>query len=376
MKGRLGVLVRMSEDYGSPRRKERPFLIVRHPRPLANLSTMVEQLARWGLIAVALVVLIYAAREWSAFFVPLMAALVIGLMFSPALSVLEEHSVPSVVAVAILLSTMGGILFAATMILWDPVSTAINQVPDLLHALRKNLGELSGTVEDLTGIESGENAAGGQATPEEQLDINQRSLLDLVLATAPPVLAQLLFFIGAVVFFLATRNRLRSGILSLCFSRVARLRAARIMRDTETNISRYLLTIAAINIALGVTVGLVMTIAGLEAPVMWGVLAATLNFIPYIGPMIMMVLLFAAGITAELSWSEVFLPVGLYAVLNFVEYQFVTPAILGKSLTLNPFMVFLSIAFWFWLWGPVGAFLAVPLLLISVVALKHFLPSR
>lgn len=121
--------------------------------------------------------------------------------------------------------------------------------------------------------------------------------------------------------------------------------------------------------------GIAMWLLGLENAIMWGAAAAMLNFIPYIGPAIMVVLLLAVGLLAEAPTVVMLTPPAVYLALNLIEFQFVTPAALGRSLTLAPFAVFLSISFWLWLWGPVGAFLAVPLLLIFVVTIKHLLPS-
>jgi predicted PurR-regulated permease PerM len=113
---------------------------------------------------------------------------------------------------------------------------------------------------------------------------------------------------------------------------------------------------------------------GLSNPLLWGVLAGTLNFIPYLGPAIMVATLLVIGLMTLPTLKDALVPPILWIVVTTVEGQFLTPTIIGHRHTLNPFLVFLSIAFWAWMWGPIGAFLAVPLL-ISADALQRHLSS-
>src|SRR5262249_9856161 len=106
------------------------------------------------------------------------------------------------------------------------------------------------------------------------------------------------------------------------------------------------------------------------------ILAAILNYIPYIGPAIMVAVLFAVGLVVFPTLGEALVaPLGFVAVTT-VEGQFVMPTVVGRHLTINPLTIFLAVAFWAWLWGPFGAFLAVPLCIVGTVTMDHLFPDE
>jgi hypothetical protein len=135
------------------------------------------------------------------------------------------------------------------------------------------------------------------------------SALVSTLAMGTPVfMGQLVVFIALVYFLLESRLRMRAGLLRLCMTRRARLRAAHVFRDAETRVSTYLLTITAINAALGVATSLVMWAIGLPNPLLWGMLAFLLNYAPYLGPGVLIVLLVGAGLVSFDDQGWAFLP--------------------------------------------------------------------
>jgi predicted PurR-regulated permease PerM len=144
----------------------------------------------------------------------------------------------------------------------------------------------------------------------------------------------------------------------------------------EEKVSRYLLTISMVNIAVGVVVGTLMAIIGMPSPVLWGALAAVLNYIPFVGQAVMALILFLVGLGTQSGLEGAILPVGLYWLVNFFEGNFVTPNLLGRTMMMNPFLIFLSLAFWIWAWGPVGGLVAVPSLLILYSFATNILPMR
>ena len=191
---------------------------------------------------------------------------------------------------------------------------------------------------------------------------------------APALGAQVLVFLVSLYFFLATRHQIRVGVLSMCFTRRMRWRTAHVFRDVETKVSRFLFSVTIINFCVGVAVTLAMWAAGMPSPVLWGSLAAMVNYIPYVAQAVMVTVLFVVAMGTQDDLVHVLLPVGLYLVISFSEGQLITPQVLGRTLTLNPFLVFLSIGFWIWVWGPVGGLVAVPSLLMLTSFLDHVLP--
>jgi predicted PurR-regulated permease PerM len=185
----------------------------------------------------------------------------------------------------------------------------------------------------------------------------------------------MLLFLAALYFFLATRGQLRVSILSLCYSRGMRWRAAHVFRDIELQVSRFLLSATAFNLGVGAATALALWALGFPSPLLWGALTAVLNFVPYVGQAIMLAVLLAVGLGTETDLISIALPAIAYGLINLTFGQFVFPHLMGKALTLNPFLIFVSIAFWIWVWGPVGGFIAVPSLLVAQSLIMHIFPS-
>jgi predicted PurR-regulated permease PerM len=148
------------------------------------------------------------------------------------------------------------------------------------------------------------------------------------------------------------------------------------MRDIERNLASYLTVVTIVNIGLGVIVAIGAWAIGFPSPLIFGLLAALLNYVPYVGPAIMVIVLFGVGLVTFASLGHAFIaPIGLIA-LTTTEGHFITPTLVGRRLTLNPLLVFLALAFWTWMWGPIGAILAVPLSIIGLVVVNHLFPRE
>jgi len=131
-----------------------------------------------------------------------------------------------------------------------------------------------------------------------------------------------------------------------------------------------------INLALGAITTLMLYLIGFPNPITFGLITIALNYIPYLGPAIVAAVLFGVGLVAMPTLYQAALAPALFVAIASVEGHFITPSLVGHRLTLSPFLVFLALVFWTWLWGPVGAFLAVPLLIVSIVVLAHLMPGE
>ena len=149
----------------------------------------------------------------------------------------------------------------------------------------------------------------------------------------------------------------------------------RIVNETEQSLAAYLLTVAVINLCVGLAAGLICWLTGLAFPLGFGALAATLNFIPILGPALMIIVLALFGAATVSSLGLGLLPAGLFMLTVFIEGQFITPAIIGRRLEINSLAVLLSLLFWGWLWGPMGAFLSSPLLIVGLILVAHLRPD-
>jgi predicted PurR-regulated permease PerM len=207
------------------------------------------------------------------------------------------------------------------------------------------------------------------------VSVEEGSAVEDIALLAPAFLAQFLLFLASLFFFVATRHQIRATILGIVFSRRLRWRVAHVFRDVEALVSRYLLSIAAINLGLGIAVTLALWMLGVPSPALWGALAGLLNFVMYIGPAIMAAILFAIGLATTDTLMAAFLPPLVYLTLNMIEAQFVTPAVVGRTLMLNPFAVLLALSFWIWIWGPIGGFIAIPAMLVVIAIARNVVPT-
>jgi predicted PurR-regulated permease PerM len=343
--------------------------------PIEDDARLLIRASQLALIGLGLAAILFVLDTWSAFFVPVTLSLVIGVMLTPILTRLEDWGLPPALAAAILLIGLAGLLYLAALLFMVPLSEWFARAPEIGAELRSRLLQLRQSLSVLYEVEERlqEAATDGRSAPQ-QVELTQGGMVESMLRIAPPAIIQVVLFTGSLFFYLATRGRLRLGLLSLCVDRAVKLRAARIMRDTEKSISRYLLTISVVNVGLGIATGLAMWVLGMPTPAFWGALAAVFNFIPYIGPWTLGAILVAVALVSFDTVSQIVAPPLAFLALNIVESQLVTPSALGRSLTLNPFLVFLALSFWLYMWGPVGAFLAVPFLILCAVALTHLLP--
>lgn len=191
-----------------------------------------------------------------------------------------------------------------------------------------------------------------------------------------PTFTEILLFFAVLVLFIASWPDLRRALVLNFTGHDSRLRALRILNAIESNLGGYLLTVTLINMGLGVATGLICAATGMPNPAGLGALAATLNYIPIIGPIVTFVVLAAVGIVTASTLGGGLVAATGFAIVAFIEGHFITPTIIGRRLALNALAVFVALAFWTWLWGPMGAFLSSPILIVGLVIKEHLMPVK
>jgi predicted PurR-regulated permease PerM len=189
-----------------------------------------------------------------------------------------------------------------------------------------------------------------------------------------PTFTEFLLFFVTLILFIASWKDLRRALILTFGDHESRLRTLRILNEIEEQLGGYLLTVTLINAAVGVATGLICLVTGMPNPAGLGALAATLNYIPIIGPVATFVVLVVVGIVAFPTLSGGLAAPMFFAALTFLEGHFITPTIIGRRLALNALAVLLALAFWTWLWGPIGGFLSSPLLIVALILKEHLLP--
>jgi predicted PurR-regulated permease PerM len=172
-------------------------------------------------------------------------------------------------------------------------------------------------------------------------------------------------------FFLLSRKSQRQYLVLMFEGKEARLRALRVLKEIESSLTRYVAVVSVVNIGVGLATVIIAYVAGLPSPVLWGVVAFLLNYIPYVGPAVVAVVLLIVGIITLPTLTAGLVAPALFVGFATVEGHFITPSLIGRQLTLSPLALFLSLVFWTWLWGPLGTFLAAPILIAAAVVESH-----
>jgi predicted PurR-regulated permease PerM len=356
-------------EYLRARAEVRHALVISDPQPVANVKDMWMSASQAAIIGIFLLLFggfLYAGR---AILLPMFAAAVVALTLAPLIKAAKRHGIsPWISAILIVALCIGALALAATAAA-GPISVWIGRAPEIGASIKEKLSVLEQPLAALHELETtmfGEGPASATSTPDVFLP---------VVAFITPAAGELLLFFVMLTFFLVGQIELRKHLVSLFANRDTKLRFLRIMKDIEHNLAGYLTVVTLINAVLGTIAAVGAGIIGLPNPAIFGLLAAVLNYVPYVGPAIMVVVLFGVGLVTFPSLSHALIaPIGFMA-LTAAEGHFVTPTIVGRRLTLNPLLVFLALAFWTWMWGPVGAFLAAPLSIIGLVIVNHLLPT-
>lgn len=324
-----------------------------------------------SLLIICVTAVLYVGR---AFFLPTVTALVIGTMMSRAAKFLEQYRIPrSVSAVAIVTATCAGLAFMITLIS-APIMEWTTRLPELGSLLKGKLHVFDRPIalwHQLQGMFGATPATSNSGLAFPKIEWVQPTLEFL-----SPTFTEILLFFAILVLFIASWPDLRRALIMNFSDHESRLRTLRILNAIETNLGGYLLTVTLINFGVGVATGIVCIVTGMPKPAGLGALAATLNFIPIIGPIVMFVVLAMVGIITSSTIAAGLTAAAGFAVVAFTEGHFVTPTIIGRRLALNALAVFIALAFWRWLWGPMGAFLSSPILIVGLVLKEHLMPVK
>jgi len=320
-----------------------------------------------------IVALPFALREGAEFFLPLTAALVIAIALVPFLEWMERRRVPS--AIAALAAVIAFLLVANTalVLIVVPATDWFRLLPQRLPKIQDNLAPLIDFYSQLQHFvdETVQMLATGPVAAAQTAAVDApRSLLQFAATSAPSAIIQMVFALLIIYFFLAGWTRLRRRTINSRGSFDGAMAVARVIQNVVDATSAYVLTIATINLCLGLAVALALWLIGMPSPLMWGGIVALLNFVPYFGPMLAAALLALGGLMVFDDVWRALLPAATQIGFHLVEANVITPMVLGRRLTMNPLLILVSLTFWGWVWGTPGALLGVPLLIIiqTVVA--------
>ncbi|QDS93902.1 AI-2 transport protein TqsA [Roseimaritima multifibrata] len=310
-------------------------------------------------------------------FVPIVVALLAYLSLRPFVAMLCRHHIPQAAASGVVITGLFFTLGIVTSLLYSPAQQWMRAAPEDLVKVRDKFREIA---PPLTAIDRADEVIGKATTPvhdgkaEVTVEVEKPSMVDesvLINQTG-----QWLAFIAAIAvltfFMLSTGDDLLNRMLGVLPDASTRDDVLEKIADIQHSVGKYLAQITCINIGLGIAVTLVMWLLGMPTPVLWGVIATLFNFIPYVGPLAATVIVFLAASSSFDTIGRAILIALAFWLTTAVEGQFITPSILGKTLKAGPVVVLIAVAFWGFLWGLPGVFLAVPLLIVQRKVLASF----
>lgn len=334
----------------------------------------IKSVALTGLFMLAVFYTMYFMR---AMLLPLVLALLLSYLLTPLVRALGRLRIRPPLGAAIVLLSLIGLLVYGISLLSEPAAGWIEKAPYSLHQLQQKLTPLKKPIEKVaqaTG-EIDKLTSPEQAQPQTQTVVVKKSALDEIFFTqGPEFVASAVVMIILLFFLLASDGVFLTKIIRVTPRLGDKKRAVSIMREIETQISRYLLTITAINIGLGIAVGTTVHFLGLRNPIMWGVMVAILNFIPYLGALTGIICMTLGAVLSYDSLGYAMIFPASYLLIALLEGNFITPWVLGRSLTLNPVLILIALAFWGWMWGISGMILAVPILATFKIFCDHIEP--
>jgi predicted PurR-regulated permease PerM len=324
-----------------------------------------------GLFVLALFYTCYFARS---LLLPIVLALLLSLILYPAVRALKRMLIPEPIGAAAVVATLAGVLVWGLFQLFEPASDWAAKMPKIAEQIERKLWNVrksmeqvtkaAAKVEELTSVEV-------KAKRPPQVVEKQPSLMSRILTGTQNVLISAGATLVLLFFILASGDLFMRKLVRVLPTLEDKKTAVAVARTIQSAIARYLFTITSINIVLGIATGAVMHLLGMPNAILWGVMVALFNYVPYIGPAVSgTVLTIVAFLTFEDVNDVLLVPIAYFA-LETIEGQFVTPILTGRSLTLNPVMIFLSMLLWGWIWGVVGALMAVPILMTLKIFCDH-----
>lgn len=332
----------------------------------------VRSIALTGLFVLALFYTIFFLR---AILLPLVLALLLSYLLAPIVRFLKRLRIRPPFGAAILLLSLFGLIGYGVASLATPAAGWLEIAPYSLERLQWKLMPLKKPMEKVAQASNElDKITSPTTTPAKSgqtVEVKQSGLRDLLFVRTPEFIASLILLLILLYFLLASDGVFLMKLIKLMPTLSDKKRAVTIAHEIEIHVSRYLLTITAINTGLGVAVGTVVGLLGLPNPILWGTMVAVLNFVPYLGALTGIICMTLAAVLSYDSFGYALLFPASYLIIATIEGNFVTPLVLGRSLTLNPVIVLLSLAFWGWMWGIAGVILAVPILAACKILFSH-----
>lgn len=341
------------------------------PPEFALVPGSSSSLALNGLFVLSVFYTLYFARF---FLLPLVLALFFSLLFSPVVRGLERLKLSQGFGAAVVVLGVVVVLAGSVFLLVDPAKTWLERAPLSLMRIEEKIRDIKEPVEKVNQATKEVEKLTQMDGESPEIQTQEESFSEKLMGGLRRVGAGIVVILIMLYFLLASGDTYLRKMVRVLPNLRDKKRAVEIARHLQRDISNYLLTITVINFTLGLAVTLALYLLDMPNPLLWGTVAAVLNYIPYLGAMTGVAMIgVAAALTFDLP-RDIFLPPLVYFLLTAAEGYLVTPLVVGRRLTLNPVVILIGLIFWGWLWGVVGFVLAVPLLVSIKIFCDHLDP--
>jgi predicted PurR-regulated permease PerM len=325
-----------------------------------------------GIFILAMLATAYVAQE---IVLPLVFAVMLNLLMQPTLRALERLRVPKTLGALLLILVLFATIVGLGTVIYGPAEAWIAKLPEGIPRLKERMSFLNAPISALqTFLQAADSFEAVGPAKSAAGPLNGGAILSSVFAGTRSFASGLFTTVLFLYFLLVSGDSFLRRFVELLPRFKSKRQAVDIAQQIERDISAYLITITAMNVLVGAATAVVMWRTGVGDPVLWGTVAFILNFVPILGPISgLIIFLFAGLLTIHSTWQAL-LPAALYGAIHLIEGETVTPILLARRFTLNPVLVILSLAFWYWLWGVPGAVLSTPILAITKIVCDRVRP--
>ena len=340
---------------------------------LSQRTFDVRSIALTGLFILAVFYTLYFMRS---ILLPIVLALLLSYLVRPIVRGLARLKIPLPVGAAFVLMGLLAVVGYGMSALATPAVGWLQKAPAGLAELQYKLLPVKKSVAQVTQA-SGEIEKLATADAETKtVEVKRHPITEMLFIRTPEFIVSAVLFSILLYFLLVYDQVFIAKLVKLLPTLSDKKTAVGIAHDIESQISRYLFTITAINACLGLAVGTAVALLGLRNPVMWGVMVALLNFVPYLGALTGIICMTIGATLSFDSLGYALIFPAVYLAFGALEGSFITPWVMGRSLTLNPVVILLSLTFWGWMWGIIGIILAVPILAAFKIFCAHIKPME
>ncbi len=323
---------------------------------------------------IILTVIACGATLWAAqaIVVPTVMAVVLALVLTPVVAVLESWRIPTGAAALIVVFVAAASIAGSVMALAPGVTDWMHRAPDISRAIERKLQPMKQWLVSFQAASSQlDKITNVAATPGAATIVAAPASSESFLETAPAAFAQTVYVVVLALFLIGSRKIYRKRLILLSPDRANRLRVSRIINESLEQVSGYLFTMMCVSIGLAIITTVCFAIAGIEYPFVWGVAFGAASIIPYIGPTAVILLCALVQFATQDTIGAAAVAPLILLGINTIESNFVTPLLVSRRIAVSAVAIFLALAVFIWLWGPMASILAVPLLILFHAIAKH-----